>query len=106
MIDNFRQGGEAKVYWLTVMTPRDGGAQRVAQMVNASVTVAAQPWRSQVRVVDMVSIFTPGDRYTDSIEIGGVQTIVRESDGIHLNEAGSALAAEAVLERIDQDFTR
>lgn len=106
VMDTFRQGGEAKVYWLTVMTPRDADAQRVATTVNAAVDVAAQPWRSQVRVIDTVPIFTPDERYTDSIEINGAETIVRESDGIHLNEAGSALAADLVLERIDQDFTR
>jgi hypothetical protein len=37
--------------------------------------------------------------------IGGVQTIVRESDGIHLNDAGSNLLAGIVLARIGQDFT-
>jgi hypothetical protein len=102
---NYRQGGEAKVYWLTVMTPRDPDAQRIAKLVNASILVAAQPWRSQVRVIDTVETFTPGERYSDSIEVDGEDTIVRESDGIHLNDVGSAIAADAVLERIDQDFT-
>ena len=31
---------------------------------------------------------------------------MRESDGIHLNAEGSAIAADLVLERIDEDFTR
>lgn len=105
VMNTFRQGGEAKVYWLTVMTPRDPDAQRVIEMVDAAIEVAAQPWRSQIRVIDMVSAFTPGGRYTDSIELDGEQTIVRESDGIHLNEAGAAHAAEIVLDRIDDDFT-
>jgi hypothetical protein len=106
MIDTYRQDGEARVYWLSVMTPRDADAARVAKVVNAGIEVAAQPWRSQVRLLDMVSLFTPGERYTDSIEVDGAETLVRESDGIHLNEAGSALAAELVLERIDADFSR
>lgn len=105
VMDTYRQGGEAKVYWLTVMTPRDPDAQRIAKLVNASILVAAQPWRSQVRVIDTVETFTPGERYSDSIEVDGEDTIVRESDGIHLNDVGSAIAADAVLERIDQDFT-
>jgi hypothetical protein len=33
-------------------------------------------------------------------------TIVRQSDGIHLNDAGSALASRIVLATIDNDFTR
>jgi hypothetical protein len=106
VMNTFRQNGEARVYWLTVMMPRDPGSQRVMRMVNAAIGVAAEPWRSQVRVMDTVPIFTPGYEYTDAIEVDGEETIVRESDGIHLNEAGSEIAADAVLDRIDQDFTR
>jgi hypothetical protein len=106
MMNTYRQGGEAKVYWLTVMTPRDSGAQNVQRMVNVAIAAAAQPWLSQVRVIDTVPIFTPGDEYRDAIEIDGEETIVRESDGIHLNETGTGLLADIVVDRIDQDFTR
>lgn len=105
VMDTYRQDGAAKVYWLTVMTPRDRVAQRVTRVVNAAIEVAAQPWRSQVRVIDTVPIFTPGDRYRDAMEVDGEETIVRESDGIHLNDVGSGIAADAVLDRIDDDFT-
>jgi hypothetical protein len=105
VMNNFRQDGTAKVYWLTVPTPRDSGAQRVERMVNASIEAAAQPWLSQIRVVDTVPIFTPGDTYRDAMSIDGKQTIVRESDGIHLNDAGSSFLADVVVDRIDQDFT-
>jgi hypothetical protein len=57
-----------------------------------------------VRVVDLIPRFTPGDRYRDSIDINGTQTIVRESDGIHLNEDGSSVAADLVLQALDRDF--
>lgn len=106
VMNTYRQDGAAKVYWLTVMMPRDRGAQRVMKMVDAAIEVAADPWRSQIRVIDMVPIFTPDYRYRDAIEVDGRETIVRESDGVHLNAAGSAVAADAVLDRIDQDFTR
>jgi lysophospholipase L1-like esterase len=106
VMNTYRQGGAAKVYWLTVMTPRDKGAQEVQRMVNASIEAAAQPWLSQIRIVDTVPIFTPGDEYRDAMPIDGEDTIVRESDGIHLNDAGSELLADVVLDRIDQDFTR
>ena len=68
VMDTFRQGGAAKVYWLTVMTPRDADAAKVDEVVNAAIKVAAQPWADQVRIVDTVPIFTPGERYTDSID--------------------------------------
>jgi lysophospholipase L1-like esterase len=106
VMDNFRQDGDAKVYWLTVMTPRDDAAAGVDKVVNAAVKVAAQPWADQVRIIDTVPVFTPGERYSDSIEVDGRETIVRESDGIHLNEEGSSIAADLVLDRIDEDFNR
>ena len=63
-MDTYRQDGAAKVYWLTVMTPRDADAARVDEVVNAAIKVAAQPWADQVRIIDTVPVFTPGERYT------------------------------------------
>ena len=76
----------------------------VEKAVNAAIGVAAAALADQIRIVDTVPVFTPGERYRDAIEIDGDQTIVRESDGIHLNEAGSGVAADEVLRRVDQDF--
>ncbi len=55
-------------------------------------------------MIDLRPTFTPGDSYRDAIAIDGKQTIVRESDGIHLNEEGSSVAADLVLEAVDRDF--
>ena len=72
--------------------------------MNAAITVAAEPYRAQVRVLDMGAIFTPGGRYRDAMGVGGRETIVREPDGIHLNDAGARIAADAVLRAVDRDF--
>jgi lysophospholipase L1-like esterase len=106
MMNTYRQAGAARVYWLTLPTPRDPERQRIARTVNAAIAVAAEPWRSQVRVFDSVAIFTPGARYRDAMEVGGQEKIVRESDGIHLNAVGSGLLAERLLPVIDRDFVR
>jgi lysophospholipase L1-like esterase len=105
MMNTYRQAGAARVYWLTLPTPRDPDRQKIARTVNASIFVAAQPWRSQVRVVDTVPIFTPGAVYRDAMDVGGQEKIVRESDGIHLNQTGSNLLADRLLPVIDRDFT-
>ena len=55
-------------------------------------------------MVDLRPTFTPGDSYRDAITIDGKETIVREPDGIHLNEEGSSLAADLVLQAVDKDF--
>jgi len=106
MMNTYRQAGAARVYWLTLPTPRDPARAAISRVVNAAIDVAAEPWRDQVRIIDTVPVFTPGNIYRDSMTIGGSPTIVRESDGIHLNNAGSQLAAKLVLSYVDQDFTR
>ncbi len=105
MMNTYRQNGAARVYWLTLPTPRDPARARISVVVNAAIEVAAEPWRDQVRVIDTVPVFTPGGTYRDSMTVNGEPTIVRESDGIHLNSAGSSLAAKLVLAAVSKDFT-
>jgi hypothetical protein len=104
MMDTYRQGGGARVYWLTLPMPRDEDRQEVARVVNEAIAVAAQPYRVHVRLVDMVELFTPGFEYRDSMAVDGQDRIVRESDGIHLNAEGAELAADAVLDALGADF--
>jgi lysophospholipase L1-like esterase len=104
MMSTYRQAGIARVYWLTLPTPREPARQRIARVVNAAIAVAAEPWRAQVRVIDIVPTFTPGDRYRDAMTINGQPTIVRQSDGIHLNDAGSQLASRIVMAALGRDF--
>ncbi len=104
MMQTYRQDGKARVYWLTLPLPRDARRREIARAVNAAIGVAAQPFRAQVRVLDMASVFTPGDRYRASMAVGGRATIVRQPDGIHLNDAGAKIAQGIVLERLREDF--
>ncbi len=105
MMQTYRRGGAARVYWLLLPGQRSVPRQKIARTVNAAIVAAAQPYRAQVRVLDMNAIFTPGATYRASMPIRGRNTIVREPDGIHLNEAGAGLAADTVLERLKADFT-
>jgi hypothetical protein len=104
MMETYRQDGKAQVYWLTVPTPRDSARQPIERAVNAAIKVAAQPFAGQVHVIDTVPIFTPGDKYRDSMPIDGSPTIVRESDGIHLDDAGSSVAADVVTKDLGGEF--
>jgi lysophospholipase L1-like esterase len=103
MIETYRQRGAAKVYWITLPTPRDPDRQKISRVVNAAIEVAAEPWKAQVRVIDAGAIFTP-DGYRDAMDVGGRRTIVRQADGIHLNEAGAGLLADDLLKLIAQDY--
>jgi lysophospholipase L1-like esterase len=104
MMDNYLNGGVERIYWLTVPTQRDPARKPIADDVNQAVRAAAAERGAAVRVVDLIPTFTPGDRYRDSIDINGTQTIVRESDGIHLNEDGASVAADLVLSALSRDF--
>ena len=104
MVDTYRQAGNARVYWLTVPTPESAERAKIGRVVNAAVNVAVQPWASQVRVVDTVSMFAPRG-YEDAITVDGRRRIVRAADGIHLNDEGAGLLAKTVLARLGQDFT-
>jgi len=104
MMDNYLRGGVERIYWLTVPTQRDPARKPIADAVNQAVEEAAADRGAAVRVVDLRPTFTPGDTYRDSIDINGKQTIVRESDGIHLNEDGSSVAADLVLAAMNKDF--
>ena len=104
MMETFRQDAAARVYWLTLPMPRGAARQKIARSVNAAIVAAAQPFRAQVRVLDMSAVFTPGGAYRAAMPVGGRSTIVREPDGIHLNEAGAALAADIVIARLKADF--
>ena len=39
MIDTYRRGGDARVYWLTVPAPRDADRARISRSVNAAIAV-------------------------------------------------------------------
>jgi hypothetical protein len=54
----------------------------------------------------MTDVFTPGGRYRASMTVDGRETLVRDSDGIHLNEAGARVALDIVLERLRADFAK
>lgn len=105
MMDAYRRGGAARVLWLQLPLPRDSARQEIARAVNAAVAVAAEPYRSQVHVLDLAHLFTPGGRYRVSMDVDGREMIVREPDGVHLNDAGSELAADAVQRALAADFT-
>jgi hypothetical protein len=106
MMNTYRRGGRARVYWLTLPAPRESDRQRIARAVNAAIEVAAQPYRAHVRVLDMEALFTPGGRYRDAMTVGGRPQIVREPDGIHLNARGAELASDAVLDAVQRDFAK
>jgi lysophospholipase L1-like esterase len=105
MMDTYRRAGAGRVFWLLLPTYRSAARNAIARVVNAAIYTAANPYRAQVRILDMGAIFTPGNKYRDAMPVGGSEQIVRQSDGVHLNQTGSRVAADAVLAALRGDFT-
>lgn len=84
--------GRGRVVWLTLPIPK--GPRAVADAVNLAVVGAAQGLE-RVTVVRLDLLFTPGG-YRDVMPYRGRRVRVRERDGIHLNVAGTAIAAKVV----------
>jgi len=104
MMNTYRQAGVARVYWLTLPLPRDHDRQAISRAVNAAIVVAAQPYRAQVRVVDVSALLTPHGRFRDAMDVGGRERIVREPDGIHLNATGTDVALAPLLRDLRADY--
>lgn len=105
MMDTYRRRGAARVYWLLLPAQRSKARNDIARVVNAALYTAASPYRAQVRILDMGAIFTPGGRYRDAMTVGGRDQIVRQADGVHLNQTGSRVAADSVIATLRGDFT-
>lgn len=104
MTATYRRGGAGRVYWIAVPALRDARRTAIGRVINEAVAVALEPWRRQVRQLDAGAIFTP-DGYRDSMPVDGVDTVVREPDGMHLNEAGAQVLAKAIAAQLLADFT-
>jgi lysophospholipase L1-like esterase len=91
----------AAVVWLNVPAARDPERGPPDDAVNAALARAAAGLR-RVAVLDMNALFTPGDVYRDTMIDHGAPVRVRQADGVHLSAAGAAIAARAVVARLER----
>ncbi len=98
MMRTFLQGGRARVFWLTPPLPRYPARRRITDGVNAAVVRAARGLDG-VYVVRIDRFFSPNG-YSDTLRYRGRDVRVRELDGIHLNVAGTSIAARLLAPAI------
>ena len=98
IMKTFLRGGRARVVWLTPPEPRYAPRAAITHAINVAVERAAVGLKG-VKVLRIDLMFSPGG-YRDVIRYRGRDVRVRESDGVHLNVAGTAIAAKAVAEAI------
>lgn len=94
--------GRGHVFWLTTPAARDARRNEAAAAVDqAGIGAAAQVPRAHI--IDMAAIFTPDGRFHNRIKYRGKRVDVRATDGVHLSIAGAEIAAEAVINALEDE---
>lgn len=99
IMETFLRNGHGRVVWLTPPEPRWGPRAEITHATNIATERAAEGLQG-VQVIRIDLMFAPDGHYADDIEYRGRKVRVRESDGVHLNVAGTAIAAKAVADAI------
>jgi hypothetical protein len=105
MMNTYRRDGATQVYWITLPLPRDSKRAAISRTVNGAVRAAATAYARDVHIVDFTTLFTPGDKFRESMDVNGRDELVRQPDGIHLNETGGEVAADTIMSRMAQDYS-
>ncbi len=100
VMQTFLREGRGRVVWLTPPEPRYGPRATITHAVNVAVERAAKGLKG-VKVLRIDLMFSPNG-YSDTMMYRGREVRVRESDGVHLNVAGTAIAARAVAQAIKE----
>ncbi len=100
MMQTFLREGRGRVVWLTPPEPRWSARAEITHAVNVAVERAAAGLKG-VKVIRIDLMFSPNG-YQDVMTYRGRQVRVRESDGVHLSVAGTAIAAKAVVRAIGE----
>lgn len=102
MMHDYERKQAGHVYWLLLPAPREGSWRSIFRRVNQAILQAAKE-SNTTHVVDLRKTFTPRGKYRQTIRWRGRTVNVRESDGIHLNIAGSRIAAGIVVNQLRSD---
>ena len=103
MMRAYQRRAGARVYWLTLPTPRESDDARRNAAVNAAIAQAADAGGERVRLVDTVPVLSPGNRFRRRLRYRDRTVVVRDRDGIHLTEAGSRIARDLVVRAMRRD---
>lgn len=98
IMQTYARGGKGRVLWLTLPLPRDDERRASTSAVNGAMLTAAEGLAG-VTILRLDLLFTP-DGYRNVIRYRGRDIDVRDADGIHLNVAGTAIAAKVIADEL------
>ena len=81
MMASYGREGRTRIYWLLLPTPRGGFFRETFPAVNAGIRRAAERARRDVRVIDLVEVFTPGGRYRDRCPWAAARDVCARATG-------------------------
>ena len=96
-------GGVRRVYWLSMPPAQNASWAYDDYKINVALKHAA----AQVPGVHYVNVLGPitnHGKYVAYVKVGGVPTLIREPDGVHLNIAGSQIVANYVVPIIKREW--
>lgn len=95
----------ARLYWVISPPKQDTHEQVVVDQVNTTTFDAARTGEHLMRMIRWDLDLTNGSgQFLSSILIDGLQVKIRDDDGVHLTDAGSALGARRIIDSLlDQD---
>ena len=97
MMATYLRDGSALVFWVLLPAPRDPARVESHHAINRAIRAAAATFPDGVRTVDIGPAISPGDVYREKAMYRGRLRVIRESDGIHLANAGVHLATDVIL---------
>ncbi|MGH2449351.1 MAG: DUF459 domain-containing protein [Chloroflexota bacterium] len=95
--------GHARVYWLSIPPARDPGWAVTDNHINLALSKAAHQV-SGARFLNILGPVTDKGHYADFVNVGGVETLVRTPDGVHLSTQGSEIVAQEVLHTLERQW--
>ena len=98
MMRTYLRRGHGRVVWMTLPAPDGDKKTAIFEAVNRAIIRAGNKMpRTTILRADL--IFSP-DGFRETMRYRGVTVRVREPDGIHLNAAGTAIAAKEIAEAL------
>ncbi len=94
MMKTYLRRGDGRVVWLLLPAAKGEAKTAIFGAVNRAILRAGKNM-PRTTVLRTDEIFTP-DGYRETMRYNGVDVDVREPDGIHLNVAGTAIAAKEI----------
>jgi uncharacterized protein len=97
------QGGRKRVYWLSMPPARNTTWAYDDHQINIALKAAAAKVPG-AQFLNVLGPVTDHGKYADFVRYHGEWLLIREPDGVHLNQAGSGIVADEVFKVLRREW--